>query len=272
MSSLQNFEFWYNGTPRSATTLELSLTDPALLYGATVFTTVRIYDRSLHHRLTHWTHHCDRLRHTIAEFGWQPPDWQRVRQGAEWVMQFYPVLRITLFPDGREWITGRHLPTDLRHRQEQGIAAWLSDRPWHRSLPHHKTGNYLAPWLTLQTAQSQSAQEAILTNAAGDWLETSTGNLWGYGDDGWYTPPLEMGILPGLQRQALIEHLMSQRIAVYEIPWTRSLIQTFHGIAYSNCVVELIPIQSVIMGEERLKFSPDPSVWHPLRSYFFNPA
>ena len=45
----------------------------------------------------------------------------------------------------------------------------------------HKTGNYLACWLAKNAgAKKVGAQEAILTSDQGEWLETSTGNLWGW--------------------------------------------------------------------------------------------
>ncbi|MEW6498638.1 MAG: 4-amino-4-deoxychorismate lyase, partial [Cyanobacteriota bacterium] len=115
--------FWYNGQLMDGSTLELAIDDPGLLYGATVFTTLRVYQQSLNHPLTHWQRHCSRLLSSLQTFGWQLPDWQRLREGAEVLSTSYPVLRITIFPDGREWITGRFLPPDLGQRQQQGITA-----------------------------------------------------------------------------------------------------------------------------------------------------
>ena len=83
--------------------------------------------------------------------------------------------------DGREWITGRYLPGDLATRQQQGIVGWLADVPiYQRCLASHKTGNYLGAWLALQQTQKYGAREAILIDESGNWLETSTGNLWGW--------------------------------------------------------------------------------------------
>ncbi|MGI0491984.1 aminotransferase class IV [Alkalinema pantanalense CENA528] len=274
MTSPQNLGFWFNGAMQFSSTIELSITDPGLLYGATVFTTLRIYQQSLDHPLTHWTEHCDRLRHNLQTFGWVMPEWSQVRQGAECLSQHYPVLRITVFPDGREWITGRPLPADLVQRQQQGITAWVANLDWTRSLPGQKTGNYLVPWLALQTAQSQQAQEAILTTSQGHWLETSTGNLWGYVDGTWYTPPLNnpsldhSSILPGIQRQAILQFCQTQGLSTAQVPWTPNLIQRFHVIAYSNSVVELVPIQRVLLGERRLSFAPDHPALQALHSYF----
>ncbi len=236
--------YWYNGNLIPANTIELAIDDPGLLYGATVFTTLRVY-QSLDSRLTQWAAHCDRLTRTMQAFGWEQPDWQRVRQGAESMVGF-PVLRITLFPDGREWITGKLLPTDLASRQKLGICASVALSELERCLPSHKTGNYLSAWL----AKAKS-QEAILVDTAGNWLETSTGNLWGWRDGSWWTPPLSAGILPGIVRSQLLKLL-----TVRSEPWTDKLVTGMETIAYTNSVVEVIPIHTVITDARRLKYDP----------------
>jgi 4-amino-4-deoxychorismate lyase len=60
--------FFYNGHLHDSSTLELSITDPALLYGATVFTTLRIYEQSLDSALTAWPEHCLRLKSSLEPF------------------------------------------------------------------------------------------------------------------------------------------------------------------------------------------------------------
>ena len=196
--------FWYDGKPIEAKQLQLNIDEPGLCYGATSFSTMRIYDRSLEHPLTRWQAHCDRLKASVTAFHWQQPNWQRLRQGAQLLSQQYPVLRMTVFADGKEWITGRNLPDDLEQRQTLGIVAWVASDPlYHRELPQYKTGNYLSAYLARNRALSLNAKEAILIDARGNWLETSTGNLWGWSDGCWYTPHLDSGILPGIARFAL---------------------------------------------------------------------
>jgi 4-amino-4-deoxychorismate lyase len=238
---MQNPTFWYNGQAQTGDRINLSITDPALLYGATHFTTLRIYNQTLTDDRTHYHQHLDRLRQTPPYF--TAPNWESITQGAKLLSQSYEVLRITLFPDGRELITGRSLPPDLLQRQTQGISALLLPPNQNRSLPLFKTGNYLAPWLALQEAKERDCGEAIFTDPNGNWLETTTGNLWGYANGIWYTPPLSAGILPGIQRSSLI----TQFKTVQEIPWTPDLIDQLETLAYSNCVVEFIPIHTVLM-------------------------
>lgn len=231
---------WYNGSAIEGDQIQLSIHEPGLIYGATTFTTLRVY-RSLDYALTQWNEHCIRLKTTIEAFHWQDPNWENIRSGAESMAIHYPVLRIVVFPDGREWITGRSLPADLAQRQQQGITAWVAESELSRSLPHHKTGNYLAAWLALQSAQRCNAQEAILIDAEGNWLESSTGTLWGWKDGRWWTPSLSNGILSGLLRSRLVPQLTP-----IEEAWSSKIVTQFEAIAYTNCVMEVIPIHTVL--------------------------
>jgi 4-amino-4-deoxychorismate lyase len=260
--------FWQNGTLHSSQTLTLEIDNPGWLYGATVFTTLRVYDRTLQHPLTHWNGHCDRLRHSITHFGWPQPNWDSIRQGAQTLLAHYPILRVTVFPDGSEVITGRSLPSDLDRRQRNGICAWLADEPqFQRTLAAHKTGNYLSAWLALQTARKMEAEEAILTDRQGHWLETSTGNLWGWQQDCWWTPPLEDeslegGILPGLMRSQLMTCLQQRNLPVIQQPWTDEVVRGFEAIAYTNSVVEIVPLHTVTCTASQTADRPRDRSWH----------
>jgi 4-amino-4-deoxychorismate lyase len=261
--------FWYDGQLRQEDTISLKITDPGLIYGATVFTTLRVYHDCLDHPLTQWEVHCRRLQHSITTFNWELPHWPRLRQGAEALISSYPVLRITLFPDGREWITGRFLPEDLAQSQQQGIQGWVAhDVLFQRTLASYKTGNYLGAFLALQTAKSLGYREAILVNSQGNWLETSTGNLWGWKEQKWWTPPLEAGILPGIGRSQLLSWLTNQNISVDQTPWTLDFVESLEIIAYSNSVLEIIPFSSINVGEKQLQPNPFHLALEELSSYY----
>jgi branched-subunit amino acid aminotransferase/4-amino-4-deoxychorismate lyase len=263
----QNFGFpgfWYDGAWRSGDQITLNITDPGLLYGATVFTTLRVYE-NLADRRTTWAAHRSRLTQSLEEFGWTMPDWQRVETGIAQIPD--PVVRVTIFPDGREFIVGRALPADLTQRQTEGITAVVADQTiGARSLPHHKTGNYLTPWCGLQQARSVDAQETILADAQGHWLETCTGSLWGWAEGVWYTPSLAAGILPGIVRDRIISGLRCQNRGVLESPWTPALIDSFRLLAYSNCVVEIIPIVQVRSAAKIWEYPINPVVLAELHS------
>ncbi len=257
--------YWYAGRKIATKTIELDISDPGLLYGATVFTTFRT-DRLVGEVGLLIDRHCDRLRSSIMDLGWDQPDWTRVRSGVECLKSEFPVLRITIFPDGRELITGRELPPNLATWQKQGVTAIIAEPQFTRSLPQHKTGNYLAAWLALQQARNQNIQEAILINADGDWLETTTGNLWGYRDGCWYTPPLSAGILPGIARAQIIQTLKQQHQPVVEIEWNLAWVKELEAISYSNSVIHLLPIHTVIAAVGRLEYETK----HPAMDWLVN--
>jgi branched-subunit amino acid aminotransferase/4-amino-4-deoxychorismate lyase len=247
--------YWYDGQIVNSEQLQLKINDPGLIYGANVFSTMRVYEKSLQHPVTAWQAHCDRLKHSLQVFKWQQPNWQRLKQGAELLLVHFPVLRLVIFPDGKEWITGRNLPPDLKQRQAEGITAWVAtDSLYKRDLAQHKTGNYLGAYLARNHALSLNAQEAILIDQQGHWLETSTGNLWGWRDNCWYTPSLNVGILPGIGRSRLLNYFQAQKIKVVENIWTAEFIQTLEAIFYSNCVVEIVPIKTILNAKNQLHY------------------
>ncbi|MEL6813207.1 MAG: aminotransferase class IV [Cyanobacteria bacterium J06598_3] len=231
------------------------LDNAGLRFGATVFTTLRIYGGDLNHPFTQWQGHCDRLKQSFQKFGWFSPNWSAIQQGCQQLQLQYPILRVTLFPDGREWITGRELPSQLASQQQQGVACWVAPADYARSLPTHKTGNYLACWLARQQAEKQGAHEAILTNQQGDWLETSTGNLWGWAHGKWWTPRGNQ-CLPGIM-QARLQRLLSAAGQPVSCPvWSNLQLGDFEAIAYSNCAVELVPIHTILKGATKLEYDP----------------
>ncbi|USR92112.1 aminotransferase class IV [Phormidium yuhuli AB48] len=239
--------YWYNGQVCSGERLEVGVGDPGFLYGATTFTTLRVYEGGLLDPRTAWGEHLQRLQGAIAALGWMAPDWQMLETGARCLAAEFVVLRVTLFADGRVLITGRSLPQDLQRRQQEGVVALLARGPrFARWWPQQKTGNYLGPWLALQEARQLGAVEAILVDDGGQWLETATGTLWGWGEGRWWTPPLSAGILPGIGRSRLLGLARRQGWEVVEQPWCPSLVGRFEGLAYSNAVVELVPIRQVL--------------------------
>ncbi|ESA36712.1 class iv aminotransferase [Leptolyngbya sp. Heron Island J] len=263
--------YWFAGQLYQGEQVTIAANDPAIAYGASVFTTMRIYENSLTHPLTAWDWHRDRISQSLHYFAWSSPNWQRTITGCQALLNQYPVLRLTILADGRELITGRPLPQNLEQQQQQGVTAWVAAAPtYQRSLPGHKTSNYLPCWLAMQTAKTHGARDAILTTATGEWLETSTGNLWGYRDDRWWTPPLTSGLLPGISRSRLIKNLKHQ--AITDVCWTSDIVTQFECLAYSNCVIELLPIHTVLLENIKLNYSSTHEGLTALRQMFYRPS
>ncbi|MGF1539855.1 MAG: aminotransferase class IV [Pleurocapsa sp.] len=261
--------YWYDGELIEGEKIQLNISEPGLIYGANVFTTMRVYYCCLTHPLTNWEAHCDRLQQSLKNFNWQLPNWERLQQGAELLIADFPVLRMVIFPNGKEWIIGRNLSEDLARQQQQGITAWLAEnRLYRRDLAAHKTGNYLGAYLAKQRALQLEAVEAILIDDLGNWLETSTGNLWGWQNDCWYTPALDSNILPGIGRAQLLAWLKQNNLPVCENIWTPEFVRDLQAIAYSNCVVEIVPINCIITSGDRLSYSESKNKSQFLARYF----
>jgi 4-amino-4-deoxychorismate lyase len=88
--------YWYCNKLIESQNLELDINDPGLIYGAKVFTTLRVYDNSVDHHLTNWQSHFSRLKFSLQTFDWREPDWDFVCQRGEILLQHFPVLRITM--------------------------------------------------------------------------------------------------------------------------------------------------------------------------------
>gem|GEM_PF-212786 len=263
-------QFWYNGELIKGEDISISIYDSGLLYGATVFTTLRVYEKNLDHFLTFWNDHLNRLINSIKKFNWIIPNLLNIRQGAEFLKENYPVLRITIFADGRELIIGRNLPDNLITNQQTGITAWLANDPlFQRGLPSDKTGNYLGAWLALQKAIKKGAKEAILQNHQNHWLETATGNLWGYREGFWYTPPISEGILAGIMRNYLLNTLKKNNHSVKIIPWNPELIANLETIFYSNCVVQIVPIKKILIKDQYQEYNINNSALDQLHYFCF---
>lgn len=246
--------YWYDGELIKSDIIELSVNNPAFLYGATIFTTMRVYQQSLNHPLTNWNAHKNRLNSTIKSLHWEAPNWKFIAEGCEILLNDFPVLRITILPDGKELIIGRNLPENLNKFQQEGVKAWVAYNSYQRSLSEHKTGNYLGAWLALEKARKLGANEAILLDIHNNWLETSTGNLWGFYKKTWFTPSLKQEILPGIMRKMIMENAT---FPIEENVWNWQFVKKLEAIAYTNCVVELIPFNTIITPRHNLQVNPN---------------
>jgi branched-subunit amino acid aminotransferase/4-amino-4-deoxychorismate lyase len=235
-------QYWWTGRLHSGNTLTLSLDDPGFLYGATVFTTLRIYHQNPQHPATALEAHLKRLHIQVDALGWEAPAWEQVNLAVQTLAPSYPVLRITLFPDGRELVTGRALPPDLAQKQREGVVLLAVEGG--RSWPDLKTGNYLVSFQAFRKAEARGAQEALLMQE-GIWLETSRGNLWAWDGSQYLTPP-EEGCLAGIFRQQLLSRLIHLAIPHAVVPFTSELQHTFQAVGYGNSVVELLPVRGIM--------------------------
>jgi para-aminobenzoate synthetase/4-amino-4-deoxychorismate lyase len=72
--------------------------------------------------------------------------------------------------------------------------------PW----PYHKTSRRV-PY-TVRRERHPDVDDVILVNDRGEVTETTIANLAARLDGRWWTPPVSVGCLPGIERERLVEH------------------------------------------------------------------
>jgi 4-amino-4-deoxychorismate lyase len=92
--------FYYDGKLEENNYIQLDINDSTWLYGATVFTTLRVYQKSLNYPLTNWQNHCDRLKISIKEFDWIMPDWQKNRRRIKLSIKLFSCIKNNNFSRG----------------------------------------------------------------------------------------------------------------------------------------------------------------------------
>ncbi len=73
--------------------------------------------------------------------------------------------------------------------------------------PAWKTGNYLNNLLCLREARARGADEVVITNLEGEITEAAVSNIGFVRDGRVVLPPLESGILAGITRRIVIDHV-----------------------------------------------------------------
>lgn len=67
-----------------------------------------------------------------------------------------------------------------------------------------KLASYVEPMLAAREARASGADDAIGLDETGVVLEATTSNLFAWIDGRWITPPLALGILPGITRETVL--------------------------------------------------------------------
>lgn len=138
-------------------------------------------------------------------------------------------LRLLLDETGRHQLQTFHLP-DLP--PGQGACLWPTRLQSSQPLLRHKTTH--RPWydeVTQWLGAHTDIFDAILSNERGELCEGSRTNVYLQLAGAWYTPPLECGCLPGVQRAALLEAGLVQERILYEDDFNRAT-----GLRLSNAL------------------------------------
>lgn len=139
-------------------------------------------------------------------------------------------LRLLLSRNGQYSIATSPLPNtpqpvrlQLSSVALQADLVWLQHKTTHR--PWYDTAQH---WL----AENPGFFDVLFCNTQGEVCEGSRSNIYILNDDGvWLTPPADCGLLPGVQRQALLDSGLAQEARI-----SRQDLQQASAIRVSNAL------------------------------------
>ncbi|MEM7741804.1 MAG: aminotransferase class IV [Pseudomonadota bacterium] len=141
-------------------------------------------------------------------------------------------------------------PTDPQHRSLVSVSPSGARQPASRKaiiaqvrrnegspLSRLKCVSYAEQVIARIEAQEAGADDAIMLNNRGEPASTSCANLLVATADGWVTPPVKTGLLPGIVREVFIEEGL-----VVEAPVRLETIRT-HALLRTNSLIGVEPLQ-----------------------------
>lgn len=227
--------------------------DEGFARGRAAFETLRVYGG----RPFRLAEHLDRLAGSAARLGLPAPDAGGFRQAAvaalreaglgEAVLRFYwtpgvasagpcGIALVSAVPD---WIE----ETRARGQRLVGLPYPRRAAPW--LLPGTKSVSYATHIAAEAEAKRRGADDALLVDLDGTVLEGPVTNVWWREGDVLVTPSLELGILAGETRAALLELAASAGYDVEETiaPLARLLVAD--EVFTSSSVREVMPVVAV---------------------------
>ena len=115
--------------------------------------------------------------------------------------------------------------------------------PW--LLPGVKSISYATNMAAQRTARSRGADDAILVGLGGELLEAPTASLWWRVGQTLHTPSLDLGILAGITRAALLDLAPTLGLEVLEGVFTAEDLAAADEAFLSSSTRELMPVVEV---------------------------
>jgi 4-amino-4-deoxychorismate lyase len=235
----------------------LSPLDLALLRGEAAFETMRVY-RGRPFRLGA---HLVRLAHSAASLELTLPSGLEELAGralseagaADAVLRLICTrgTEADLVPTTFAIVT--EVPPELEEQRRRGLRVALltmavdplirTASPW--LLPGVKTTSYAVNMAAQRAARSKGADDAVFVGLGGELLESPTSNLWWRLGRTLHTPSLELGILAGVTRAALLELAAAAGYRVVEGVFTREDLGDAEEAFLSSSTREVMPVVTV---------------------------
>lgn len=108
-----------------------------------------------------------------------------------------------------------------------------------------KVGNYLVAVLAMHEAKQKGAVEALILDGVGRVLEGATSNVFAVRSGTLATPPLDLGILPGITRRVVMELAVQLGLVVHEQPIGLAELLDAEEVFISSSIREVLPVVAV---------------------------
>jgi len=223
----------------------------ALQFGAGLFETIRVQEG----RPLHWEAHMARLTASAQTLGFPVlPDPLQLKAWTEHLLsEGAPArcaLKLVWHADGQlgqGLFYFRELDYGAAERK-RGLRVCLGRirRNPDSHITGHKTLNYLDNLLERRWAKAQGFHEALLVNTRGEAAEGTASNLFLRLDGGLLTPPAETGLLPGIQRQAVLEACRQAGIPCREAVVGLKQLLEAEGLFLTNSLMGFMPVSEFL--------------------------
>jgi len=219
--------------------------DEALLRGRAAFETLRVYGG----RPFRLAEHLERLRVSAERIGLPTPNAleleELARQALEAAGAADSVLRFFWTPTPTALALVSALPDHYEALRERGqrlisLRGHRADEPW--LLPGVKSTSYAVNMAAEAEARRRGADDAVFVDALGVVLEGPTTNVWLRRGRTLCTPSLELGILAGVTRSAVLDLAAECGYGVEEGEYALADLLRADEVFTSSSIRELMPV------------------------------
>jgi branched-subunit amino acid aminotransferase/4-amino-4-deoxychorismate lyase len=233
---------WVDGklTPREKFTIDPA--DEGLLFGRGVWESTR----TVNGVPWLWRQHIERLKRTaeLLEIPLAPERLPTGQQVTEFVRSLCGTdvlvrLNVTAGRPGKAGVIW--MSAGVRPSPEESVRLQTTRNPVPKGQPYlvWKTFQYATRLRTGQQAAKAGYDTALLLDDENNLLEASHANLFVRLPDGWVTPPVDGGLLPGTVRQHLLEE---SPLRIREEKISYGLLGTAREVFLTNSNVGIVPV------------------------------
>jgi 4-amino-4-deoxychorismate lyase len=273
-------KIFLNGAIVSESEGTISPFDRGFLYGDGLFETMRTYDGRVHLLRRHLARLIEGARH----IGLSLPSEDSLREAIHATVAANGpgdmVVRLTVsrgpavgtlsVPAGGDaatlLVTTRGIPARSSGRDDNALITLAARRmPPELGVPL-KSLNYLTSAVSERAVIAAGAGEGVLLSPEGWVAEGGKSNLFCVTSGVLHTPPLTLGILPGITRGRVVEIAAAGGIDVRESLFPAEFLLSADEVMYTNSVREIVPVTS-LDGMEAGGGRPGPVTLRLLRAY-----